>query len=68
MSSDFDGGQRVELVHRVLEVVREVAAHVEREHGACRVVTNLGACQDSKHLHFQLVYGEIRERVRAESQ
>ena len=56
------GGHSVELVHRLLEVVRKVAAQVEREHGACRVVTNLGAYQDSKHLHFHVGFGEPRKR------
>jgi histidine triad (HIT) family protein len=37
------GGHSVELVHRLLDVVRKVAAQVERERGACRVITNLGA-------------------------
>jgi histidine triad (HIT) family protein len=58
------GGQSVVLVHRVLDVVREVAAQVERQHGACRVVTNLGAYQDSKHLHFHVGSGEILKRAR----
>jgi histidine triad (HIT) family protein len=56
------GGHSVDLVHHVLAVVREVAAQVERQHGACRVVTNLGAYQDSKHLHFHVGSGEIRKR------
>ena len=46
------------LLHEVLGVVREVAAEVEREHGAARVLTNLGAYQDSKHLHFHVNSGE----------
>ena len=46
------------VVHRVLAVVRRVAARVEAEHGACRVLTNLGAYQDSKHLHFHVNSGE----------
>jgi histidine triad (HIT) family protein len=57
------GGHSVELVHRVLDVVRTVAAQVEREQGACRVVTNLGAYQDSKHLHFHIGSGETRKRA-----
>ena len=28
-----------------------------REHGACRVITNLGRYQDSKHLHWHVVAG-----------
>lgn len=31
---------------------------VVREHGACRVLTNLGRYQDSKHLHFHVNAGE----------
>jgi histidine triad (HIT) family protein len=46
------------LLHAVLTVVRTVAAQVVREHGACRVLTNLGAYQDSKHLHFHVNAGE----------
>jgi histidine triad (HIT) family protein len=42
----------------VLEVVRRVAANVEAEHGACRVLTNLGRYQDSKHLHFHVNSGK----------
>ncbi|MCP5057356.1 MAG: HIT domain-containing protein [bacterium] len=45
-------------VHKVLSVVREVAADVEAEHGACRVLTNLGGYQDSKHLHFHVNFGD----------
>ena len=51
------GGHGVELLHRLLDVVRQVAAQVEAEHGACRVITNLGKYQDSKHLHFHVVSG-----------
>ena len=35
-----------------MTVVRDVAAQVAAEHGECRVLTNLGGYQDSKHLHF----------------
>jgi len=46
------------LLHEVLTVVRRIAAQVTREHGACRVLTNLGRYQDSKHLHFHVNSGE----------
>lgn len=46
------------VLHQVLSVVRRVAAKVEEEHGACRVLTNLGGYQDSKHLHFHVNSGE----------
>jgi histidine triad (HIT) family protein len=52
------------ILTRLLAVVREVAAGVLAEHGACRVLTNLGAYQDSKHLHFHVNSGEpLSERV-----
>ena len=56
------GGHSVELLHRLMDVVRQVASQVEREHGACRVITNLGEYQDSKHLHFHVGFGEILKR------
>ena len=46
------------LLSSVLSVVRAVAADVEAEHGACRVLTNLGRYQDSKHLHFHVNSGK----------
>lgn len=51
------GGHPIGVVHAVLEVVRAVAAQVETEHGSCRVLTNLGSYQDSKHLHFHVAHG-----------
>lgn len=55
------GGHDMSLVHELLDVVRDVAAEVESQYGACRVVTNLGKYQDSKHLHFHVGFGERRE-------
>jgi len=52
------GGFDEAVVHKVLSVVRRVAADVESEHGAARVLTNLGAYQDSKHLHVHVCSGE----------
>jgi histidine triad (HIT) family protein len=58
------GGADPSLVARLLEVVRTVAADVERAHGAARVLTNLGRYQDSKHLHFHVNSGEpLRPRA-----
>lgn len=47
-----------ELLGHIITVVRRVAADVTEEHGACRVLTNIGAYQDSKHLHFHVCSGE----------
>lgn len=46
------------LLMELLSVVQQVAAHVNAEHGACRVLTNLGAYQESKHLHWHVAFGE----------
>jgi len=46
------------LLIELLTVVRHVARQVMDEHGACRVLTNLGRYQDSKHLHWHVNSGE----------
>ncbi len=51
-----------DLLGSVIAVVCQVAADVETEHGACRVLTNLGRYQDSKHLHFHVNSGAPREQ------
>jgi histidine triad (HIT) family protein len=40
--------------------IRNVTAQIEREHAGARVVTNVGAYQDSKHLHMHVVSGSPR--------
>ena len=47
-----------DLLVGILDVVKKVAAMVVEEHGAARVLTNLGKYQDSKHLHFHVLSGE----------
>ena len=51
------GEAPVSILDPLMSVVREVAARVTAEHGACRVLTNLGEYQDSKHLHFHVNSG-----------
>lgn len=46
------------LVRELMSVVAAVAAQVERDHGAARVVSNVGAYQDSKHLHVHVGSGK----------
>jgi histidine triad (HIT) family protein len=53
MLEESDDGLLLEL----LRVVRGVAQDVVAEHGACRVLTNLGKYQDSKHLHWHVSSG-----------
>lgn len=50
--------QDQDLLLELMNVVKQVASQVVSEHGACRVITNLGGYQDSKHLHFHVVYGQ----------
>jgi len=42
----------------LLDVIAKVASHVRAENGACRILTNLGDYQDSKHLHFHIYHGK----------
>jgi len=53
LTIDDDG-----LLLELFEVVKKAAADVVEEHGAARVLTNLGRYQDSKHLHFHVLSGE----------
>jgi Diadenosine tetraphosphate (Ap4A) hydrolase and other HIT family hydrolases len=46
------------LLLELIGVVREVAQQIVSEHGACRVLTNLGEYQDSKHLHWHVCSGD----------
>ena len=39
-------------------MAQQIAAQVEREQGAARVLTNLGSYQDSKHLHVHVSSGD----------
>ncbi|MEK3686096.1 HIT family protein [Paenibacillus sp. FSL R10-2736] len=47
-----------DLLLELIGVIKQVAAQVTGEYGACRVSTNLGDYQDSKHLHWHISYGE----------
>ena len=47
-----------EILLELLSVIKKIAAQVTSEYGACRVITNLGEYQDSKHLHWHLVFGK----------
>ena len=46
------------LLVELIAVVRQVAAKVVYETGACRGLTNLGQYQDSKHLHWHVSSGD----------
>ncbi|MCZ8516791.1 HIT domain-containing protein [Paenibacillus filicis] len=46
-----------DLLIELLSAVKKVASDVVSEHGACRIITNLGKYQDSKHLHWHVAFG-----------
>jgi histidine triad (HIT) family protein len=46
------------LLAELISVIQQVAAPVVAEQGACRVLTNLGEYQESKHLHWHVCSGE----------
>jgi histidine triad (HIT) family protein len=46
------------LLTEMIQVIQQVAVRVVAEHGACRVLTNLGEYQESKHLHWHVCSGE----------
>lgn len=48
-----------DLAVELLAVIKEIATQVQNEHGAVRILTNLGAYQDSKHLHFHISSGVL---------
>ena len=45
------------LLLELLQTVQQVAAQIMEKHGACRVLTNLGEYQESKHLHWHVAFG-----------
>lgn len=46
------------LLSDLFSVIRRVAADVTAKHGSCRILTNLGDYQDSKHLHWHVFFGD----------
>lgn len=42
------------LLVEIIDVIKEVASKVLKETGECRIMTNLGKYQDSKHLHWHV--------------
>lgn len=41
-----------------MNVIAEVSSEIESTHGGCRVSTNIGSYQSSKHLHFYIHSGK----------
>lgn len=51
------GSLDTELIAAIMKDVSAVARHISEKHGQCRVATNVGAYQHTKHLHWH-VYAE----------
>ncbi len=47
-----------ELFIELFDTIKQIANKVVAEHGAARILTNLGDYQDSKHLHFHINSGD----------
>ncbi|MFD1335833.1 HIT domain-containing protein [Oceanobacillus iheyensis] len=47
-----------DLLIELFFVIKHVAAMVKEEDGACRIITNLGDYQESKHLHWHIISGD----------
>jgi histidine triad (HIT) family protein len=50
------------LIVELFAIIKQVAAQVVADYGACRVLTNLGDYQDTKHLHWHIISGEQRRK------
>lgn len=44
----------LEMLSSLLVVIKNIAKDIMINHGACRILTNLGTYQDSQHLHWHL--------------
>lgn len=47
-----------DLLLELMLVIKEVAQKVTEDHDSCKVITNLGNNQESKHLHWHVVSGK----------
>ncbi len=53
------------ILLELIATIQSIAKEMSERRGACRVLTNIGDYQDSKHLHFHVCYGDtIRPPVR----
>ncbi len=60
--ADLDPGD-LAVVHEMITVAADLCRQVTAEHGGCRLSTNSGDHQTTKHLHFYIHSGE---RIRDE--
>ena len=58
IDSLFEFPDDPDILREMMEVLKKVAAKVIDQAGSCRIVTNLGGYQDSKHLHWHVISGD----------
>ncbi len=47
-----------DIANELLKAIQKISQLLEKEFGGCRVCTNIGDYQDSKHLHFYIHSGK----------
>jgi histidine triad (HIT) family protein len=45
------------IIHEMLDVATELCHRITEEHGGCRLSSNCGDYQTTKHLHFYIHHG-----------
>lgn len=56
--------KEAEILADVLKVVKEAAAILNEDYGACTISTNIGEYQSNKHMHWHVHFGQ---RIRDEN-
>lgn len=46
------------LLLELFAIIKRIVAQVVAEHEACSATTNIGNYQDSKHLHWHVIFGQ----------
>ena len=46
------------LLLEMMSVLKQVIQKVNQEYGGCRLTTNFGSCQTTKHLHWHVYVAE----------
>jgi histidine triad (HIT) family protein len=57
-SIDTVGPAEDSILVEALRVIAKLAAQIRAEHGGCRISTNVGDDQSTKHLHWYIHAGE----------
>lgn len=55
--SSFLSLDNSEVANELTDVLKSVAGEVNKKYKSCRIITNIGEYQDSKHLHFHIIHG-----------